>query len=126
MAIIDGFTMVEETRDHGDRPYITLRNRSVTFSKSAVVALHYAEFVHMYVDEKGKRAAFVPCGDEENAIRFYKKPAEGRQMLVRISDVKKARLLMRIAGINDCGKGIRIYGNYIKEENTLLIPMSIA
>lgn len=123
MPIIDGFTMVEEVRKDKAGPYITLRNRSINFSKVAVQDLHHAPFVHMYVDAKGKRAAFVPCGDEPNAIAFYRKPEPGKQMLVRISDVKKARMLMGLAGLSDCGKGIRFYGDYVAEEDTLVIPL---
>lgn len=125
MAIIDGFKMVEEKRVNKDMPYITLRNRSINFSKKAIEDLNYAKYVHMYVDEKGKRVAFVPCADEDNAIAFYRKPKEGRQLLVRLSDVKKAKMLMNLAGIDDCGKGLRFYGEFYKEEMTLVISMDL-
>ncbi len=120
MAIIDSFELINDGRK---RPFITLRDRSITFSKSAIEAMKYPEFVHMFVDKKSRRVAFVPCGNDEAAIPFYKEPKEGMSILVRISGRKRALILMEIAQINNCSKGLRFYGEYVADENTLVIDM---
>ena len=122
MAEIDVFEKVNG-RDNSKRPFITLRDRSITFSKLAIEALSYAEYIDMYIDRKGKRAAFKACKWYADALPFYRPPKEGRPMLVRISDKKKAEMLQTLAGIGDCGKGIRFYGYYNEAEALLIIDL---
>ena len=77
----------------------------------------------MYIDEKGKRAAFKACEKYDGALPFYKPPKEGRPVLVRISDKKKTELLLNLAMVDDPGKGMRFYGRYNEEESLLIINM---
>ena len=107
-----------------ERPFITLRDTTITFSKLAVEMLEYSPFIHMYTDADRHISAFVPCENDPSAIAFYKEPKSGKQMLVRISGKDRIKALMETAGITDCGKGIRYYGYYIEKEKTLVIEMN--
>jgi hypothetical protein len=119
MAFIDN---MEQYSDK-DRPFLTLRETTITFSKRAVEMLEFSPYVHMYTDKKRCIAAFVPCEAGETAIPFFK-DREGKQMLVRVSGKDRIRALMDAGGITDLGKGLRFYGYFIEEEKTLVINMT--
>lgn len=115
MGYLDSYTKVSDSAG----PYITLRDRSITFSKTAIDALHCTEYVCMYINEKDCRVAFQESDDDTDGIPFYREPKEGRPVFVRISDKKKAQLIMTVAGISECGKGVRFYGKVIPEEKLI-------
>lgn len=119
MAFIDG---MEQYSDR-EKPFLTLRDTTITFSKAAIELLEYSPYIHMYTDKKKKVAAFVPCEKDSSAIPFYKEPKAGKQILVRIAGRDRIRTLMETAGITECGKGIRFYGYFIDDEKTLVINM---
>ena len=116
----DNFTMYIEKQNE---PFITLRPTTITFSIVAIELLNYSEFVHMFVDEKNKKVAFKACPKEKGAIQFYAKRDESKQILVRLAGKEKINLLMRLASIEDCGKGIRYYGYYDQNNEALIFDM---
>ena len=120
MAFTDGMVKFSDS----ERPFLTLRETTITFSKLAVELLGYSPYIHMFTDNKRCLAAFVPCENDSSAIPFYKKPKEGKQLLVRVSGRERIKALMDAAGITDCGKGLRFYGYFIEEEKTLVIEMT--
>lgn len=120
MAFIDGMKQYADT----EKPFLTLRETTITFSRLAVEQLEFASYIHMYTDEKRHIAAFVPSENDFSAIPFYKAPKEGKQALVRVSGKERIKALKDTAGITDCGKGIRFYGYFIEEEKTLVIEMT--
>ena len=120
MAFVDSMKQYSDS----ERPFLTLRDTTITFSKLAVEMLEFSPYVHMYTDNKRCIAAFVPCENDSSAIPFYKKPKEGKQLLVRVSGKERIKALMDAAGIDDCGKGLRFYGYFIEEEKTLVIEMT--
>lgn len=79
---------------------------------------------NLFVDNAKKIVVFQACENDKAAIPFYKKPEEGKQVLVRITGKKNAMRLMEMAGITDCGKGIRIYGDFLPEDKALLFDLS--
>lgn len=115
MAYLDSFVLVSDK----ESPFITLRERSITFSKSAIEELNYSPYVHMYIDAKGRRVAFQETESDESAIPFYREPKEGRSVLVRISDKKKTKMLLELAGVEGSEKGIRFYGECVPEEKLI-------
>ena len=115
MAYLDSFTLVSDRA----RPFITLRERSITFSKTAIELLHFSPYVHMYIDQSGHKAAFQEAENDEDAIAFYKAPKESRPVLVRISDKNKTKMLLDIAGVEGSEKGIRFYGEFIEDEKVI-------
>lgn len=119
MAFIDGMKQYADS----ERPFITIRETTITFSKLAVELLEFPPFIHMYTDDQSHVAAFVACEKDASAIPFFKKPKEGKQLLVRVSGKERIKALMDAAGINDCGKGLRFYGYFIADEKTLVIEM---
>ena len=120
MPVIDEFELVGNDKE---RPFITLRNRSITFSKTGIEYLKFTPYVHMYLDRKGRRVAFTKSENDSAAIQFFQPPKEGRSVLVRISDKEKANMVMKIAQIQDCGKGIRYYGEWIPDEELLVFDL---
>ncbi|MDO4939445.1 MAG: hypothetical protein Q4E54_05720 [Lachnospiraceae bacterium] len=120
MAYLDTFELISDKK----KPYITVRERSITFSKTAIELLKYTPYVHMYIDKKGKKVAFQATEYDENTIAFYNEPKEGRPVYVRISDKNKAKLLLDLAGEKGTEKGIRFYGEYIADENVIGFDLS--
>lgn len=120
MAYLDSFVLVSDK----DRPFLTLRERSITFSKTAIEKLNYAPYVHMYLDKKGCKAAFQEAENDDDAIPFYREPKEGRPVLVRISDKKKTKMMLDLAGVEGSEKGIRFYGEFIEEEKLIGFDLS--
>lgn len=120
MAFLDTFELVENMA----RPYITLRDRSITFSKTAIEMLEYTPFIHMYIDRPGKRVAFKVTEYDEDAIPFYKEPKKGRPVFVRISDKNKTKMILDLMDEQGSEKGIRIYGTYYAEEKIIGFDLS--
>lgn len=110
--------------DAVETPFITLRNLYITFSKLAIEQLEYAPYVHMFIDAENHKVYFQACEKDKAAIPFYKKPEAGKQLLVRITGKKNAQRLMDLAGIDDCDKGIRFYGEYLPEDQAICFDMS--
>ena len=67
MAYLDSFVLVSDR----DRPFITLRERSITFSKTAIEKLHFSPYVHMYIDKKARKVAFQEANNDGDAIPFF-------------------------------------------------------
>ena len=122
VALPEGMKLIQ---DANEKPFITLRNLYITFSKFAVEQLDNPAFVHMYIDTDKKMVAFQSCEKDSAAIPFYKKPEEGKQSLVRITGKRNATRLMELASVSDCGKGIRFYGDYLPEDHAIIFDMTI-
>ena len=120
MAYLDSFELVSDR----DRPFITLRDRSITFSKSAIELLNYSPYVHMYIDRKARKVAFQEAENDGDAIPFFKEPKEGRPVFVRISDKKKTKMMLDLARVGGSEKGIRFYGEFIENEKLIGFDLS--
>jgi len=120
LAYLDSFELVSDR----DRPFITLRDRSITFSKSAIELLNYSPYVHMYIDRKARKVAFQEAENDGDAIPFFKEPKEGRPVFVRISDKKKTKMMLDLAGVEGSEKGIRFYGEFIENEKLIGFDLS--
>ena len=121
MALPKGLNIVPGDKE---KPFLTLCNTYITFSKSAVEALGKSPFVHMYQDVEKKIVAFQACEEDMDARVFYKPPKEGKQSITRIIGKKNSQILMDLAGIDDCGSGIRIYGEPLLEDSAILFPLA--
>lgn len=115
MSYLDAYNLVSDN----SRPFITVRNRSITFSKSAIEKLDFCPYVHMFVNEHTQRVAFQSAAEDKDAIPFYKEPKPGRSVLVRISDKKKADMILHIAKTSANDKGVRFYGICVPEERLI-------
>lgn len=120
MGYLDSFELVSDK----SRPFITVRERSITFSKTAIELLHFSAYVHMYIDKKNKIVAFQETENDDDAIAFYRDPKEGRSVFIRISDTKKAQLILNLAETNPTENGLRIYGKHIEEEKLIAFKLS--
>lgn len=120
MAFLDSFELVNDR----ERPFITLRERSITFSKSAIELLQFSPFVYMYIDREGRRVAFQETLEDDAAIPFYREPKAGRPVLVRIADKKKTKILLDLAGVEGSEKGIRFYGEFMEKDRLICFDLS--
>ena len=104
-----------------ERPFITLRNLYITFSKQAVKMLEMSPYVHMLVDDKKRIAAFQVSGNDVAAIPFYSEDKAATRIMAK----KYSSILMGLAKVNDCGKGIRFYGDYLAEDKAIVFDFSM-
>lgn len=121
MALPKGLTLINDSLG---KPFITLRDRSITFSKQAIEELQYAEYVHMFISKDDKIVVFQKCDQDEAAIPFYKEPKDGQQLLVRLTGKKNPARIMELAGIKTCNNGIRLYGEYLEEDIAILFNLN--
>ena len=86
--------------------------------------LDFTPYIHMYIDKKGRKVAFQKSEFDADTISFYKKAKTDSHVFVRISDKAKAELLWELIGKKGSEKGIRIYGDFIKNENLIGFDLS--
>lgn len=120
MALPDG---IKKYSIKDERPFITLRERSITFSKTAIEQLEYAPYVDLLIGEEKQIAVFQAVEKNEDSLPFYKEP-KGKQLLVRLGNKKICAKLMNIAHIKAGKEGIRFYGEYLKEDHAIVIDLS--
>ena len=120
MAVLDAFSLYT---DSCKKLYIMVRDKSITFSKTTVDILGRPAYVHMYFDKAGKQVAFQACEKDAAAIPFYKEPKEGRPVFVRMTDKKKAELLMEIANERANAAGNKYYGKYYDSEKVVIVHL---
>ena len=119
-------TVATKFKSGNSKPFITLRERFITFSKTAIEQLEYAPLINMFVMEKEQKVYFQVCNDphDEDALKFYKE-RPGKQLLVRVSSKGACNLLIKIARIEKCGEnGVRFYGEYLPEDHAIEIDLS--
>jgi hypothetical protein len=78
----------------------------------------------MYIDRKARKVAFQEAENDGDAIAFFKEPKEGRPVFVRISDKKKTKMMLDLAGVEGSEKGIRFYGEFIENEKLIGFDLS--
>ena len=108
--LLDNFTLITEPT----RLFITLRENCITFSKQALDEMGEPTYVLTYVREEERLAAFVKGEDGSELTAVNGK-------MRRICDVRIIKRLKKLAGITDCGKGIRFYGEV--KEGILIIDL---
>ena len=121
---MEGFGNFSVYLGNTNKPFVTLRSTTITFSTIAIEQLKYSKYVHMLVDLDNKKVAFKACELDEGAILFYTEERNKKQLLVRISGKDRIGIMMRLAGIEDCGKGIRFYGFYDQKNDALIFDMT--
>ena len=120
MSVLDGLQKIKINKE---RPFITLRDSTITFSKLTVELLGYPSHVVSYIDKDKKLFAIQASEQDHDAVRFYQPPAEGKQMLTRWASRERVQLLLNLAGLTNCGKGIRFYGDYYPEDHAIIFTM---
>lgn len=117
MALPEGLVTVGE--DYG-KPFITISDRLITFSKMAIEQLQYTPYVHMMINENTHVVVFQACEKDGSAIPFYKEPDKGKQLLVRISSKKYASLILNMTSSGLVGNTMRIYGDFLPEDKAIV------
>ena len=124
MSILD---KAVKLKNENTRPFITLRERFITFSKTAIEQLEYSPLINILILKEDKKVAFQVCDDpnDADALTFYKERSEGKQLLVRVSSKRACTIIAEIAGLKQIGsEGVRFYGEYLKEDRAILIDLS--
>ena len=69
-----------------------------------------------------KIAAFQVSENDAAAIPFYQQDKAATRIMAK----KYTSILMGLAKVNDCGKGIRFYGDYLAEDKAIVFDFAAA
>ena len=120
MSVLDGF--VEENCGT-ELVFITVTHYGLTFSKAAVESLGYPPYVRVYYDQKGRRMAVAATENTEGARPFVRDPDSPRAGFVRWTDKALLARVADMAGLNLGPENARFPGQYIPEENVLIMDL---
>ena len=123
MSLLDSFNICGAPKE---KPFLTLRTNTITFSKSSIDLLDNPAYVHAYIDEKNEKYAIQPCEKEALAFPFYTEPKEGKQVLVRWANKERISDLTQMLDMKKYPKGVRIYGTYYEKENVIIYDLKTA
>ncbi len=123
MGILDTFDLYR--RGEGGKIFISITNYGMTFSKSCVEKLNYPEFVHVFFEQEGKRMAIAPCTEDSEARGFVRDQSAPRAGFVRWNDRKLIQHAVSLANIELGKRGVRIYGQYIADDNVLVFDLKV-
>ena len=96
MGLLDNFYVYGHKRS--GKIFISITSYGITFSKSCVESLDYANFVHVCFENNGARMAVKPCKKDEKSRIFVKNRNSPRASFVRWTDKNLVAHLMSIAG----------------------------
>ena len=120
MSVLDDFV---PENDLNRAVFLSVAEYGITFSKSSVEALGYPRFVKVLYDRKGKRVAIQPTENKEGARLFVRKQDSDRASFVRWIDKKLLSQILALGGLELHGKTLRVFGEYIQEENVLIYSL---
>lgn len=120
MGELDSFQLYKEAKKN---IFLTLRTNTISFSKAAIEAMNYAEYVHLLVNRKDGAVAIQACNPDADALHFFTQPKEGKQALVRWADKKLVNMFSEVGGIVIPEKGVRIPGKYLADDNAILFDL---
>lgn len=106
-----------------DQPFLTLSERLVTFSKSAIELLGYAPFVHLSVNREKKELLVEACAQDRYSVAFVREVPKGRQVMVRWAH---RDLLDPIRSLLDepLTEPIRVWGEFYPEHKAIIFDFS--
>ena len=122
MSVLDGFEMYKK-KDKGNI-FISITQYGITFSKTSVACLDYAEYVHIFFDKNNIKMAITPCEKDDEARIFVKNKNSPRAGFVRWNDKNLLKYVTELANLKFDEKGIRIKGEYVKNENVLIYDLN--
>ena len=107
----EGFQLI---RLSSDQPFITLSDKLLTFSKSAIEMLDYSPYVHISVNKEKKELLVEACKQDRFSVAFVKEVPKGRQIMVRWANrdlLDPIRELVQVPNTEP----VRIWGEFFPE-----------
>ena len=107
-----------------DQPFLTLTDRLLTFSKSAIDMLQKAPYVHISINEEQKSMLVEACEYDPFSIAFVKEVPKGRQILVRWSNKDLLDPIKRLTEKSRFQEPIRIWGRFYPEHKAIKFDLT--
>ena len=116
----EGFTMIRLTTA---QPFLTLTDRLLAFSKSAIELLDYAPYVHISLNPEKKEFLVEACSPDRYSIPFVKEAAGTKQILVRWGGRELLEPIKELMGLKQVTEPIRIWGQYYPEHKAIIFDL---
>lgn len=122
MSVLEGFKI---KRLITGSPYVSVTKNGVTFTRSALDKLNYAEKVNILMDEPTRRMAIrVSELNDEDSVPFVKN-GDKKTLNVRWNNGEFTKELMDwVENPEMKNDGFKVYGEFIAEENALLFDFT--
>ena len=117
----EGFTKI---RLSYDQPYITLSNRTLSFSKSAIDMLERTPCVHVSISKEKKELLVEACEPDTFSVQFVREVPPGRQVLVRWTNRILLDPIRELAGIPRNSEPVRIWGEFYPEYKAIKFDLT--
>ena len=121
MGLLDKFHVYGKKRT--GKIFISITSYGLTFSKSCIDSLSYADYVHVLFEDDGVRMAVAPCNKDAEARTFVRDRNSPRAGFVRWTDRQLINYIIDLGGIEMGSKGVRIDGDYLASDNVLLFDL---
>ena len=121
MGRLDNFEIY--TRNSNRKIFISITAYGLTFSKGAVEALDYPQYVHVLFDKNTTSMAIKSCEKDRQARVFVKNRNANRASFVRWNDKKLINFITQLGNLELASKGVRIQGDYFDDENVLIFNL---
>jgi len=117
----EGFQML---RSSSDSPFLTLSDKLLSFSKSAIEMLDYAPYVHFSINKEKKEVLVEPCEQDRFAIAFVKEVPKGRQIMVRWANRDLLDPIRELIPESRGPEPIRIWGEFYPEHKAIKFDLT--
>lgn len=117
----EGFQLI---RLSSDQPFITLSDKLLTFSKSAIEMLDYSPYVHISVNKEKKELLVESCEQDRFSVAFVKEVPKGRQIMVRWANRDLLDPIRELVGTQKNTEPIRIWGEFFPEHKAIKFDLT--
>ena len=107
-----------------DSPFLTLSDKLLSFSKSAIEMLDYAPYVHFSINKGKKEVLVEPCEQDRFAIAFVKEVPKGRQIMVRWANRDLLDPIRELIPESRGPEPIRIWGEFYPEHKAIKFDLT--
>lgn len=110
-----------------DDVFVSFTRYGMTFSTSSVRLLGYPLYAEVYLDRESKRFAISPGekGDPDAKV-FVRNPEAKNATFVRWNERRLLHDLIDLGGLALGEKGVRVPGEYIESEKTIVYDLTKA
>ncbi len=123
MSMLEGFTVFNPKEGV---PYVSVTSNGVTFNRSVVMKMQYADHVLLLFNEDTRKMAIQRCDrDTPNATPFYR-PRKNEILSVRWNNKDLINTIVKIMGWDLTIEGFKVVGDLIREEDAMIFDLDTA
>ena len=111
-------------RSANDQPFLTLNEKLLTFSRSAIDLLEMAPHVRVSLNVEEKSFMIQVCEPDRFSMSFVKEGGKGKQILVRWGSKDILSPIREIIGEDKCAEPIRIWGTYYPDYKAIKFDLT--